>query len=92
MSVRSKVVHILPVIESLKLTGRFEEARAAYQRDIQTRFRVLGADHIQVALTRLCLAELYKEQISYFEDSKSEFEMCLKILRNRLGESHLGIS
>ena len=44
---RIKLISVLPFVESLKLEGRFEEARVSIEKELELRIKQFGKDHTQ---------------------------------------------
>jgi hypothetical protein len=44
---RIKIIEVLPFVESLKLEGRFAEARDTIEKELQLRTEQLGPNHTQ---------------------------------------------
>ena len=105
---RVKVIEMLPFVESLKLEGRFEEAKSVLMKEIDLRSEMLGPFSLQgnvtinhfltffllfeyiVGLSRLHLAELYKEHREFVEEAKSQYKLSLTIFKKNLKKDHIG--
>src|SRR4051812_32471267 len=92
MTMRKKSIQMLPFADSLKLEGRFDQAKAIYLRELALRTKLLGEDSLAVAATRLCIAELYKTTTEALRDGKTEFGHAIRILENEIGRKHIGKS
>jgi hypothetical protein len=44
---RIKIIEVLPYVESLKLEGRFEDARKTLEKELNLRLNQLEEGHIQ---------------------------------------------
>jgi tetratricopeptide (TPR) repeat protein len=71
----------------LRRSGRYAEARPLFERALEIRERVLGADHPQTATSLNNLAALFKNQGAYAE-ARPLIERALAITKNILGPDH----
>jgi len=64
-------------------TGRYDEAERLYRRSLAVKEKLLGGEHLDVAMTLNNLAVLYKSR-QKFEDAKRLYRRALAILESRL--------
>ena len=65
-------------------TGRYDEAERLYLRSLAVKEKLLGGEHLDVAMTLNNLAVLYKSP-QKFEDAKRLYRRALAIFESRLG-------
>ncbi len=60
-----------------------------YEKELARRVAKLGPHHVQVAISHLHLAELYKQREDLFHDARTQYESALKIMEQQFGKEHL---
>lgn len=73
-----KRIDVSPFVESLQ-HGNFDSAEKFYLKEIMNREKSLGKDHIQVAISRRNLAQLYMEQKGMTYKAANEFDQAIAI-------------
>jgi tetratricopeptide (TPR) repeat protein len=70
--------------------GRFREIELIYRRLLETKERLLGPRHADVAFTMVMLAQAYAEHQKYFE-ARPLFERAIAIQEKNMGPDHPGL-
>ncbi|KAF2632274.1 TPR-like protein [Macroventuria anomochaeta] len=71
---------------ALSRLGRYEEAKTMYQRAVEAKERVLGADHLDTLTSMLNLASLYNDQ-GHWTGAEKLLQQVLEVVRKTESEA-----